>query len=246
MESEPRAAPPPRPFPRVGGSAGGDITAGGGAERDPLPVAPVGADPAVFRPRPEVHRVPGRIMTTASADVPMKGLAPLLEAVAKLRTERDDAHLVVIGKPKGKSAIPALIDRLGLDGAVRFVHGVTTDRIVELYAEAEVAAVPSLYEGFSLPAVEAMACGVPIVATTGGALPEVIGRDGETGLLVQPGDTSALAAALGRALDDPALRERVGAAGRARVLDRFTWRKTAEGTVEQYRALLDAHDGTAR
>jgi glycosyltransferase involved in cell wall biosynthesis len=126
------------------------------------------------------------------------------------------------------------------------VHGVTTDRIVELYAEAEVAAVPSLYEGFSLPAVEAMACGVPIVATTGGALPEVIGRDGETGLLVAPGDPSALATALGRALDDPALRDRVGAAGRDRVLERFTWRKTAEGTVEQYRALLDAHDGTAR
>jgi MMP alpha-(1->4)-mannosyltransferase len=109
-----------------------------------------------------------------------------------------------------------------------------------------VAAVPSLYEGFSLPAVEAMACGVPIVATTGGALPEVIGRDGDTGLLVSPGDPSALAATLGRALDDPVLRERIGIAGRQRVLERFTWRKTAEGTVEHYRALLDAHDATAR
>jgi glycosyltransferase involved in cell wall biosynthesis len=177
-------------------------------------------------------------MTTASADVPMKGLAPLLEALAKVRTERHDAHLVVIGKPKGKSTIPALIDRLGLDGAVEFVHGVTTDRIVELYAEAELAAVPSLYEGFSLPAVEAMACGVPIVATTGGALPEVIGRDGETGLLVPPGDASALAVALVRALDDPELRARVGAAGRARVLERFTWRNTALATVEHYRALI--------
>jgi glycosyltransferase involved in cell wall biosynthesis len=210
---------------------------------DRLHVVPVGADPAVFRPRPDVRRVPGRIMTTASADVPMKGLAPLLEAVAKVRTERDDAHLVVIGKSKDKSRIPALIDRLGLDGAVQFVHGVTTDRIVELYAEAELAAVPSLYEGFSLPAVEAMACGVPIVATTGGALPEVVGRDGETGLLVPPGDVSALALALGRALDDPGLRARIGAAGRARVLERFTWRKTAEGTVDHYRALLDEQSG---
>jgi len=211
-----------------------------------LHVVPVGADPAVFRPRPEVRRVPGRIMTTASADVPMKGLAPLLEAVAKLRTERDDAHMVVIGKPKGRSRIPALIDRLGLEGAVEFVHGVTTDRIVELYAQSEVAAVPSLYEGFSLPAVEAMACGVPLVATTGGALPEVVGRDGETGLLVAPGDPSALAAALRRALDDGELRARVGAAGRERVLERFTWRKTAEGTVEHYRALLDEHEVAAR
>ena len=89
---------------------------------------------------------------------------------------------------------------------MRFVSGVTTERIVELYAEAEVAVVPSLYEGFSLPAVEAMACGVPLVATTGGALPEVVGTDGETGLLVPPGDPDALAAALLRALGDAELR----------------------------------------
>jgi glycosyltransferase involved in cell wall biosynthesis len=219
-----------------------DIAAQMGIDRGRIHVVPVGVDPQVFRPLPSVARVPGRIMTTASADVPMKGLARLLEAVAKVRTEHDDAHLVVIGKVKGKSTIPGLIDRLGLHGVVSFVHGVTTDRIVELYGEAAVAAVPSLYEGFSLPAVEAMACGVPVVATTGGALPEVVGRDGETGLLVPPGDPSALAAALLRALDDGALRSRLGAAGRSRVLDRFTWRRTAEGTVEQYRALLDEHE----
>jgi glycosyltransferase involved in cell wall biosynthesis len=208
-----------------------------------LHVVPVGANPDVFRPRPDVQRIPGRIMTTASADVPMKGLAPLLDALAKVRTERDDAHLVVIGRPKGKSNIPALIDRLGLDGAVTFENGVTTERIVELYAEAELAAVPSLYEGFSLPAVEAMACGVPIVATTGGALPEVVGRDGDTGLLVPPGDASALATAILRALHHEPLRVRLGAAGRARALERFTWRNTALGTVEHYRALLDEQAG---
>ena len=101
------------------------------------------------------------------------------------------------------------------------------------------ACVPSLYEGFSLPAIEAMACAVPVVGTTGGAVPEVIGRDGDTGLLVPPADPSALAGALGRALDDAALRERIGQAGRTRVLERFTWRRTAEGTLEQYRALLE-------
>jgi glycosyltransferase involved in cell wall biosynthesis len=199
----------------------------------------VGVDPELFRPKPEVARVRGRVMTTTSSDVPMKGLAPLLEAIAKIRTERDDVELVIIGKPKDRSAIPALVERLGLGKTVRFVSGVTTERIVELYAEAEVAAVPSLYEGFSLPAVEAMACGVPIVATTGGALPEVVGTDGETGLLVPPGDVGALASALLRALGDADLRARIGTAGRARVLERFTWRATALGTVENYRALLD-------
>jgi glycosyltransferase involved in cell wall biosynthesis len=178
-------------------------------------------------------------MTTTSSDVPMKGLIPLLEALAKVRTERDDAELVIIGKPKDKSKIPGVIDRLGLRDAVRFVSGVSTERIVELYAEAQVAVVPSLYEGFSLPAIEAMACGVPLVATTGGALPEVVGTDGETGLLVPPGDPGALAQMIVRALGDADLRARIGAAGQARVRERFTWRQTAVGTVENYRALLD-------
>jgi glycosyltransferase involved in cell wall biosynthesis len=212
---------------------------------DRLHVVPVGVDPGVFRPAPGPRRVRGRIMTTASADVPMKGLVYLLEALAKVRTEREDAHLVVIGRPKPKSSIPRRVEQLGLTGAVEFVSGVTTQAIVDRYAEAEVACVPSLYEGFSLPAVEAMACGVPVVGTTGGAVREVIGQHGETGLLVRPRDPSALAAALVRALDDAALRDRIGAAGRARVLERFTWRRTAEATADHYRALLDGPAGGA-
>ena len=228
----------------VSESSRGDIADQMGVDPGRLHVVPVGVDPQVFRPLPTVARVPGRIMTTASADVPMKGLVHLLDALAKLRTERDDAHLVVIGRPKPKSPIPARIEQLGLGGAVTFVSNVTTEDIVARYAQAQVACVPSLYEGFSLPAVEAMACAVPVVGTTGGAVPEVIGLDGETGLLVPPADPSALAAALARTLDDGAGRERIGAAGRARVQARFTWRRTAEGTVDQYRALLAGHRAT--
>jgi len=235
-----------RAIPRhvtVSESSRRDIAAQMGVPIEHLHVVPVGVDATVFGPRPHIARVPGRLMTTASADVPMKGLAPLLESLAKVRTDVPEAHLVVIGKPKAKSRIPALIDRLGIGDAVEFVSGVTTERIVELYAEAEVACVPSLYEGFSLPAVEAMACGVPVVGTTGGAVPEVIGTDGETGLLVPPGDPEALAAALRRMLGDPALRARIGAAGKARALEKFTWRATALGTVEHYRALLSERSG---
>jgi glycosyltransferase involved in cell wall biosynthesis len=233
-----------RRIPRVvtvSESSRGDIVEQMGVPAERLHVVPVGVDPEVFGPRPAIARVPGRLMTTASADMPLKGLAPLLEALAKVRTERDDAHLVVIGKPKVKSRIPALIERLGLEHHVEFVKGVTTERIVELYAEAEVACVPSLYEGFSLPAVEAMACGVPVVGTDGGAVPEVIGRDGETGIVVPAGDPDALAQGILRALADPGLRARIGAAGRARALGNFTWRRTAEGTAEHYRALLEDH-----
>ncbi len=208
-----------------------------GLDANRIAVVPVGVDHLRFRPLPHIKRVPGRLMTTASADVPLKGLVPLLEALAKVRTERH-AELVVVGMPKAETRVGETISRLGLASAVRFLSGVSDERIVELYASAEVAVVPSLYEGFSLPAVEAMACGVPLVGTTGGAVPEVIGQDGVTGLLVPPGDPGALAAAIGRALDDEALRDRLGAAGRERVLEKFTWRKTAEGTVEQYREAL--------
>ena len=223
----------------VSESSRADIVDQMGVAPERLSIVPVGVDTTRFRPLSHVARVPGRLMTTASADVPLKGLVPLLEAVAKVRTERH-AELVVIGKPRAESRVQETIERLGLDGAVTFVHGVSDERIVELYAEAEVAVVPSLYEGFSLPAIEAMACGLPLVATTGGALPEVVGTDGETGMLVPPGDVGALAAALGRALDDPDLRARVGEGGRRRVLERFTWRATAEGTVEAYRRALAA------
>ena len=236
-----------RQIPRlvtVSESSKRDIVAQMDVPPERLHIVPVGVDPEIFRPLPHIARVPGRLMTTTSSDVPMKGLAPLLEALAKVRAERSDVELVIIGKPKTRSAIPPVIERLGLQDAVRFVSDVTTERIVELYAEAEVAVVPSLYEGFSLPAVEAMACGVPLVATTGGALPEVVGRDGESGLLVPPGDPDALAVMLLRALGDADLRARIGGAGRARALDKFTWRATAVGTVENYRALLAEQAGS--
>jgi glycosyltransferase involved in cell wall biosynthesis len=216
-----------------------DIAEQLGVEPSRMAVVPVGVDESVFRPRPEIAQVPGRLVTTASADVPMKGLVPLLEALAKVRTEREDAHLVVVGRLRDGSLVPGVLDRLSLEGAVRFVSGISDDALSELYGSAELAVVPSLYEGFSLPAIEAMASGVPLVATTGGALPEVAGTDGVTALLVEPNNPGALAAGLLRALGDPELRRRIGLAGRKRTLERFTWPVTARLTAEQYRVLLD-------
>ncbi|MGH9094921.1 MAG: glycosyltransferase family 4 protein, partial [Acidimicrobiales bacterium] len=223
----------------VSDSSRHDISEQMGIEGERLKVVPVGADHELFRPRPGVARVAGRIMTTASADVPMKGLIPLLEALAKIRVEQPDAHLVVVGRLREDSPVEETIERLGLAGAVTFTRGVSDARLVELYAEAAVAVVPSLYEGFSLPAVEAMACGVPLVTTTGGALPEVVGRDGETGLLTPPGDPGALAAAISRVLVDRDLAERLSDAGRRRVLERFTWQACAATTAEHYRWVIE-------
>ena len=215
-----------------------DITAQMQVKPERMTVVPVGVDHTVFRPMADVHPVPGRIMVTSSSDVPMKGLVPLLEAVAKLRTERD-IELTVIGRPREGGRVDKAITRLGLSDIVHCVSGISDDALARLYGEAEVAVVPSLYEGFSLPAIEAMSCGVAVVATTGGALPEVVGDDGRTGLLVAPDDPGALAGGIARLLDDPELRAQLGAAGRERVIHRFTWQVTANGTADCYAALLE-------
>lgn len=237
-----------RRLPRVvtvSESSKADIARQMGVPLERMTVVPVGVDHTVFRPLPQVARVPGRIMVTSSSDVPMKGLVPLLEAVAKLRTERD-VELTVVGRPTEGGRVARTIERLGLGAAVSCVSGISDEELARAYAEAEVAVVPSLYEGFSLPAIEAMACGVPLVATTGGALPEVVGADGETGVLVEPDDPGALAAGIRRVLDDPDLAARLGRGGRRRVLGRYTWAATAQGTAEQYGVVIEEHAARRR
>ncbi|WP_329623748.1 glycosyltransferase family 4 protein [Streptomyces sp. NBC_01255] len=219
----------------VSGTSRDEIVEHLGVREDRIRVVHIGADTTLWSPDQAVAEVPGRIVTTSSADVPLKGLVHLIEALAKLRTENPDAHLVVVGKRAEDGPVAAAIERYGLGGAVEFVKGISDAELVDLVRSAQVSCVPSLYEGFSLPAAEAMATGTALVATTGGAIPEVAGADGETCLAVPPGDAGALAAALGRVLGDPELRARLGAAGRVRVLERFTWARAAQGTAELYR-----------
>ncbi|MFF3497805.1 glycosyltransferase family 4 protein [Streptomyces sp. NPDC003247] len=227
----------------VSGSSRQEIVDHLGVREDRVHVVHIGADTDLFSPDPSVPVIPGRIVTTSSADVPLKGLVFLVEALAKVRTEHPDAHLVVVGKRPEEGPVAQAVERYGLEGVVEFVKGISDAELVDLVRSAEVACVPSLYEGFSLPAAEAMATGTPLVATTGGAIPEVAGRDGETCLAVAPGDSGALATALGRLLADPALRARLGAAGRDRVLERFTWARAAEGTVARYREAVERAGG---
>jgi len=164
--------------------------------------------------------------------------------VAKLRTERE-LELVLVTKLAAGGASERLIEQLAIGDVVRTVSGIDDGELAALLASAEVAAVPSLYEGFSLPAVEAMACGTPLVASRAGAIPEVVGADGECALLVAPGDSEALAAALATLFDDPKRRALMGAAGRARVLQRFSWSAVAARTAECYSAAIARKDHLA-
>ncbi len=198
---------------------------------DPTRVATVllGVDEE-FRP-PTTQRVPGRILAMASADAPLKGIHILLEAFAKLLTERD-LELILVTKPKEGGVTEKLIDRLGIAGNVRFANGLTDAELVALMGSAELACVPSLYEGFSLPTAELMACETPLVVSRAGAIPEVVGLDGLCADVVEPGDVGALTHAVAALLDDPDRRARMGAAGRERVKDLFSWSAVAVKTAD--------------
>ena len=195
-------------------------------------IIPLGVDTRVFRPRAGV-RVPGRIIAVASADSPLKGIATLLRAVGKLVTDTD-AHLIVVGKPA--PATERLAAQLSLTDRVTFSHGLDDEAFSALLASAETAVVPSLYEGFSLPAVEHMASGTPLVASRTGALPEVAG---DAAILVTPGEDEELAAVLRRLHNSPAERAALAARALCRVGERFAWPAVAQATVEQYLAAVE-------
>jgi glycosyltransferase involved in cell wall biosynthesis len=166
----------------------------------------------------------------------VKGISTLLRAVAKLATERT-AELTVVGKPAPGGPTERLIAELALGDKVRFVSGISDSELAEFITTAEIAVVPSLYEGFSLPAAEYMASGTPLIASRTGALPEVTG---DAALLVTPGDAEELAVAMRLLQDSAAERERLSALALRRVQERFAWSAVARATVQAYRRAIDA------
>lgn len=217
-----------------------------GLAPDRVRVVPLGVDTQLFRPR--AARVPGRVVAVASADKPLKGIAHLLDAMAKLRVEHDvELQLVSDVEPGGPTA--QRIESLGLADCVTVHRHVESEQIADLMASAEIVCVPSLYEGFSLPTVEALACGTPVVASRAGAIPEVVGDDepeqraDPCAVLVEPGDAEALAATLAALLDDPGRRAAMGRAGRARAVARFSWASVAQATAAVYDEAIAAFAG---
>ncbi|MEJ5378274.1 MAG: glycosyltransferase family 4 protein [bacterium] len=198
-----------------------------------------GLDTDVFKPLPQQQRVPKRILFVGNVADRKKGILYLLQAMAEVDSA---AHLVIVdgGTPTRVSAWD-LVKALGLDNRVSVTGKIGREELVRLYCSAQLAVVPSLYEGFGFPAAEAMACEVPVVATTAGALPEVVGRDQSCGTLVPPRDPHALAQALNALLAQPGKCLEMGKAGRRRVLTHFTWRKAAEQLVDIYREMKIAY-----
>jgi glycosyltransferase involved in cell wall biosynthesis len=197
-------------------------------------IAPNGIDTRRFHPLPEIARQKNRIITTTSSDTPLKGLSFLLDAVARI-AEIYPIRLIVVGTPKKHGRILDLVRKLDRNKIVRFTGPLNDMEFVREYAKATLAVIPSIYEGFGLPAAEAMACKVPVISTTGGALPEVVGA---AGILVPPRDSEALFKAILDLLNHPNKAKALGQAGYQRATTCFTWKQAALKTVAAYQEVL--------
>ena len=217
-----------------------DIARDFGLQPAGISVAHNGIDIDTFKPLPGVVRNPLRLMATCSADAPLKGLRYLLHAYALLLERYPDLELLLVSKPNPGGQTERLVHRLGLVDKVQFVKGISTEQMVQYYAEAAIAIVPSVYEGFGLPAGEAMACGVPVVSTDGGALPEVVG---DAGVIVPVKNVDALVEAIDALLQDPKARAELGARGKQRIEENFCWQVCARQMTEYYNQVLAREDG---
>jgi glycosyltransferase involved in cell wall biosynthesis len=198
---------------------------------------PYGVDDDVMRPMSGVQREPGTILFVGDSEDRNKGARFLIEACARLAGVVDFRLIIKDKKPKDMTVVPPLVWGLGLQPYVEYIDRLPVDELVRLYNRVQILVSPSLYEGFGLPAAEAMACGTAVIATTAGAFPEFI-RDGETGVLVPPGDPDALAAGIKMLLGDPARCVAMGAAASEHIRRDFTWQRTALETVDLYGEIL--------
>jgi glycosyltransferase involved in cell wall biosynthesis len=197
-----------------------------------------GTDLRRFSPSPNGTGVEsrfGRQMVFACRQLfPRKGIRFLVEAVAQLKPRFPELQLVLAGDGFERPALVRMAEELGIAADVHFLGWVPNSALPPYYRGAALSVVPSLEEGFGIPAAEAMGCEVPVVASDAGGLPEVV-EHGVTGLIVPRGDSQALAQAMGSLLENPELRRRMGAAGRERALRLFDWDRTAEQFEQLYR-----------
>ena len=202
---------------------------------DKLRVIYNGIDTDIFSPSPTVARLNNRLLVVISRDTPIKGLRFMLKALAVLR-QRHDLELIVVAKGTDNRTTQRLISTLGIRDYVKFIDEIDTLELVNQYRLASVVIVPSVYEGFGLPAAEAMSCGAPTISTTAGALPEVVG---DAGILVPPADVKALVNAISELVVNPDKRKHLSAIGRRRIVQTFNWGNTAKNTAEVYAEAID-------
>ena len=178
-----------------------------------------------------IEKIPFRIITTASADVPLKGLKFLIEAMTEIIDEIPKAHLIVLGKAKKEGEILKQISSLNLEEKISFHSGLSQAEVVSLYSSSHICVIPSLYEGFGFGAGEAMACGLPLVSTQSGGLKEVIGRDA---VIIEPASSKAIVRAVKDLFSNKEKQLSLSRSGRKRMENEFNWMKAAKAYEKIY------------
>lgn len=198
-----------------------------------------GVDTAIFKPNIHFKKTQYQLLCTVSSEQPMKGLSVLLHALVKVKQHFPETHLLIIGKLKSEGPTEKLIEKLNIEECISFQSGISEAQLVQCYNEASVAICPALYEGFGLPALEALACGTPLVSSDGGALPEVVGKAAK---LVTAGNADAMAKAIIDLFQNPELAKKYSQLGRQRACDFFSWQKVAKRLHDYYHTLIHANN----
>ena len=190
-----------------------------------ISVIPNGIDHASFIPMQDIKRVPAQIITTASADVPLKGLDFTLQAVARLKEDYPQLKLVIIGEPRPGGHTERLIKRLQIDKNISYKSNLTRHEIAVEYAKSNVAIVSSLYEGFGFPVGEAMSCAIPLIATNVASIPEITQSFAE---LIPAESADTIELAIRDIFANPEINQLRADAGRMHIIENFDWQKIAK------------------
>ena len=197
-----------------------------------------GIDLNVFYPDSKIQKIPFKLVTVASADVPLKGLDYLLKALSDLAEVYSDISLSIIGEHKKGGHTERLIKKLNLEKRVNFFSNLTQAELRKTYCEAEIAIIPSLYEGFGFAAIEAMACGIPLISTSGGALPEVIK---DTGIIIPPKNVKEIYNAVNFLFSSPDSAKELAEKGLQRANKKFSWAVIAKKLEKVYFKEIETH-----
>jgi glycosyltransferase involved in cell wall biosynthesis len=208
-----------------------------GVNADRIRVVYNGVDTDVFRGDEDLTKKSNSLIFVGNTEDRKKGIKYLLQAIKMLENECPVKLTIIDGGAPEPQYVPALMQEINLNGRVTFARRLSGDDLVRWYSAADIAVVPSMFEGFGFPAAEAMACEVPVIAFSAGALPELV-ADGETGLLVPPADVPALAAAIKKLVQDNELRLRMAKEARKRVERMFNWEKAAKQILDVYQEVV--------
>ena len=230
-----RTAPKLQNIICVSQSSKEDVIAEFNVKEERITVIPNGIDIENFKPSSDSKTLDFKIVTTASSDIPLKGLRHLILALPRVLREYPLTRLTVIGKSPKKSKLNKLIDDLKLEDKITFKSGISENEIVDIYHDSDIAVIPSLYEGFGFGAGEAMACGVPLISTDSGGLKQVIG---ESALKIEPGSVQQIEESIIKLFNEEEIRNELSKKGRKRMEELFDWEIAAKAYINLFESLI--------